>query len=167
MYRGLVDYLGPDQPLYGLQAAGLNGGPAITQLKEMATLYVEGIQMVQPEGPYYLLGLSVGGMIAVEIARLLQQQGHKVALLGMIDALGPGYPKLLPIVPRFFSLLPYTLSLGVKRLPDIIRRKLDGKAKPARAKKTAAPVTAPQLKAAQIKAEKKRWRQESEPKKRK
>ncbi|MEB3233333.1 MAG: SDR family NAD(P)-dependent oxidoreductase [Leptolyngbyaceae bacterium] len=144
MYRGLVDYLGSDQPLYGLQAAGLNGGPAITQLKEMASLYVEGIQTVQPEGPYYLLGLSVGGMIAVEIARLLQQQGHKVELLGMIDSLGPGYPKLLPVVPRFFSLLPYAASLAVKRLPSLIQKKLGEKGQANPAQREQPPASAPE-----------------------
>jgi thioesterase domain-containing protein len=41
---------------------------------------------VQPEGPYHLLGLSVGGEIAHEIAVQLQRAGQQVALLAMLDA---------------------------------------------------------------------------------
>lgn len=145
MYRELVPYLGNSQPIYGLQAAGLNGGPLITRLEEMATLYAKHIRQVQPKGPYYILGLSVGGMIAVEIARLLQKDGHQVALLGMIDSLGPGYPKLMPVLPRLFSLLPYALSVGTKRLPELIRKKLARKAANTLADSESVPMRMPSV----------------------
>jgi acyl-CoA synthetase (AMP-forming)/AMP-acid ligase II/thioesterase domain-containing protein/NAD(P)-dependent dehydrogenase (short-subunit alcohol dehydrogenase family)/acyl carrier protein len=108
MYRQLIDYLGADQPLYGLQPKGLDGNETpIDRIQEMAELYVQQICDSQPKGPYYLIGLSVGGTIAFEMAQLLHRQGQKVAFLGLIDTLGPGYPKLLPLAPRFVSLLPY------------------------------------------------------------
>jgi len=38
MYRELSRHLGPDQPLYGLQALGLDGScPHVTKIEEMAT----------------------------------------------------------------------------------------------------------------------------------
>lgn len=124
MYRQLTAYVGDDQPLYGLQAVGLDGGAPITRLQEMAEIYITHLRKFQPEGPYLLLGLSVGGMIAVEMAHQLRQQGQAVAFLGMIDSLGPGYPKLMPIVPRLFSLLPFALSHNVRRLPALLSKKL-------------------------------------------
>lgn len=119
LYRRLVDYLGSDQPLYGVQPQGLNSNETpIDRLQEMATLYVQKIRELQPEGPYYLAGLSVGGVIAFEMANILQTQGQKVAFLGLIDALGPGYPKLLPVIPRLLALAPHVAAL----LPEKIDR---------------------------------------------
>ena len=44
------------------------------------------IRVLQPRGPYYLVGYSFGGLVAIEVARLLRASGEEVALLGMIDA---------------------------------------------------------------------------------
>ena len=46
---------------------------------------------VQPEGPYYLAGLCVNGVIAYEMARQLALDGHRVALLALFDAQNPAY----------------------------------------------------------------------------
>ena len=65
LYRDLVKYLDPALPVYGLQAAGLNGErPVHTRVEEMAAHYVEAITAHQPAGPYYLLGYCVGGTLA-------------------------------------------------------------------------------------------------------
>ncbi|CAN5750343.1 hypothetical protein BH10CHL1_BH10CHL1_00280 [soil metagenome] len=78
--------LGSDQPFYGLQAAGLEGAELPhTTVEEMATYYVEAMRTVQPEGPYYLGGHSLGGWVAFEMARQLQQQGQSIALVAIID----------------------------------------------------------------------------------
>lgn len=122
MYRELVPYLDADRPLYGLQAVGLDGGAPITRLQEMATLYLDHMRQVQPKGPYFLLGLSVGGLIAVEIAEILRAQGEEVAILVLIDSLGPGYPKLLPVIPRLVNLLPYAAYYNVQRLPSFLKK---------------------------------------------
>lgn len=124
MYQELVPYLEPDQPLYGLQAVGLDGSDPIHHLQEMASVYVDEILQVQPEGPYYLLGLSIGGMVAMEMGRFLRAKGHEVAFLGMIDALGPNYPKLLPLLPRLLSLAPYVITQSTRRIPKFLQKKL-------------------------------------------
>src|SRR4030095_15337328 len=68
-YRALAQYLGPDQPLYGLQSAGLDGKQTPhTTVEAMAAHYVEAICDLQPEGPYFLGGLSFGGIVAYEMA---------------------------------------------------------------------------------------------------
>lgn len=86
----LAQALGADQPFYGLQAAGLEaGGEPQTTVEEMAAYYVEAIQEMQPEGPYYLGGHSLGGWVAFEMAQQLQRQGQTVALVAIIDTPAP------------------------------------------------------------------------------
>jgi thioesterase domain-containing protein len=83
----LARYLGPDIPVYGLQARGQHHGQTpFTTVEEMATCYLEAIRSVQPHGPYYLAGLSFGGLVAFEIAQQLYATGEQVGLLAMLDA---------------------------------------------------------------------------------
>jgi enterobactin synthetase component F len=48
--------------------------------------YVARIREVAPDGPYRLLGWSVGGVIAQAIAAELERQGAEVDLLALLDA---------------------------------------------------------------------------------
>lgn len=85
-YMELSRYLGPEQPLYGLQARGLNAeAEPLTRIEEMAEHYIEEIQAVQPTGPYRLLGWSLGGIVAFEIAHQLHNRGEQVELLALLD----------------------------------------------------------------------------------
>jgi aspartate racemase len=117
IYRDLALSLGSDQPVYGLQARGLDGKVAPhTRLEDMAAHYIAQIKMVQPEGPYYLAGLSGGGNVALEMAQQLNAQGQKVALLALFDTYGPGASKLLPPIPRFLSVLRWAVFDYVGRV---------------------------------------------------
>ena len=86
MYRSLAQYLGPDQPIYGLQPQGLDGKQApLTRIEDMAARYIKEIQMIRPEGPYFLAGYCMGGTIAFEMAQQLSGQGQRVDLLALLD----------------------------------------------------------------------------------
>ncbi|MEU8682343.1 amino acid adenylation domain-containing protein [Streptomyces sp. NPDC048611] len=86
-YAGLAARLGPDQPVYGIQARGLAGdAPLPRALAEQAEDYVQQLRTVQPHGPYRLLGWSVGGILAHTVAVLLQEAGESVELLALLDA---------------------------------------------------------------------------------
>src|SRR5258708_36944968 len=79
--RNLARYLGPDQPVYGLQSQGLNGdGRLNTTIQEMASQYLKEIMTVQSHGPYFLGGYCFGGAIAFEMAQQLTPLGEKVGL---------------------------------------------------------------------------------------
>jgi aspartate racemase len=96
-YNDLARLLGPDQPVYGLQAKGLDGREEPhTSIKEMAAHYLKEMREVQPEGPYLLGGRSSGGTIAFEMACMLADQRQQVALLALLDTYPAGYFKLLP-----------------------------------------------------------------------
>ncbi|MHA4895139.1 non-ribosomal peptide synthetase [Pedobacter sp. PWIIR3] len=75
-----------EQPVYGLQARGLDGieEPART-IPEMAAQYVSEIIAQNPDGPYLLSGYSMGGLIAFEMTKQLEKAGKKVAILAMFD----------------------------------------------------------------------------------
>ena len=89
IFTELVKFLGEDQPVYGIQAVGLDGScQRHTSIEQMAAHYVQEITSFQPEGPVYLAGYSLGGIIAWEIAQQLHRAGRRVALLGLLDS-GP------------------------------------------------------------------------------
>jgi nonribosomal peptide synthetase DhbF len=86
-YARLLPHVPPAHPVYGLQARQLavsDTGP--TTLEEMAADYREAIRQVQPSGPCHLLGWSFGGLVAHAIATLLQDEGHEVASLVLLDS---------------------------------------------------------------------------------
>ncbi|TLF82503.1 amino acid adenylation domain-containing protein [Nocardia cyriacigeorgica] len=86
-YAGFARYLPARYPIYGLQSPALSeDGYLPRSLTEMARRYAAEIRAVQPQGPYRLLGWSLGGVIAHAIATELQAAGHEVTLLAMLDS---------------------------------------------------------------------------------
>lgn len=89
-FRELSHYFGKDQPVYGLQARGVDGKQApFETIDEMATAYLAELREVQPHGPYFLGGYSGGGVVAYEMAQQLRAVGEQVAFIGMIDSWCP------------------------------------------------------------------------------
>ncbi|MCY7335813.1 MAG: amino acid adenylation domain-containing protein [Chamaesiphon sp.] len=89
-YYNLVTKLDWDRPIYGLQAQGLDREkPPVDRIEDMASNFIRSIQTIQPDGPYFLVGYSFGGVIAFEIARQLTERGQKVAWLGLLDIRSP------------------------------------------------------------------------------
>ena len=87
----LSDYLGPDQPLFGLEHQSQDGKAAeYTRVETIAEHYLRQIRHVQAQGPYLLGGFSFGGVVAFEIAQRLKAQGQTVSLLVMLDSPFPG-----------------------------------------------------------------------------
>jgi thioesterase domain-containing protein/acyl carrier protein len=85
-YYELSRRLGPEQPFYGLQACGLEGDAlAPSSIEEMAAHYVNAIMKVQPRGPYFLGGWSLGAIIGFEMAQQFRSMGEAVALLALLD----------------------------------------------------------------------------------
>lgn len=74
--------------LWGLQAAYLSDDSTTLggDIESLAALYVEHLRQQQPQGPYHLLGFSLGGLLAIAAAARLESQGQAVAFLGIIDS---------------------------------------------------------------------------------
>jgi len=81
----LVRYLGSDQPVYGLQ----DGIHNPSHVAAMAAHYLEEIRTVQLEGPYLLVGICSGGVVAFEMAQQLHAQGQRVSLLALVEPTPP------------------------------------------------------------------------------
>jgi amino acid adenylation domain-containing protein len=89
-----LQMLGEDQPVCAIQARGLEAGDRPnTTIAAMAKDYVAAIRTVQPEGPYFLGGLCAGGYAAIEMARLLREEGHAILPLLLIDPPPPPFIK--------------------------------------------------------------------------
>ncbi|GAB09091.1 putative non-ribosomal peptide synthetase [Gordonia araii NBRC 100433] len=89
-YAGLLPHLPTSTGLYALQADGLSGdadaGPLPASLTDVARDYLDTIESVAPTGPLRLLGWSVGGVIAHEIAAQTAARGREVAQVALLDA---------------------------------------------------------------------------------
>ncbi|MEV8510673.1 amino acid adenylation domain-containing protein, partial [Actinoplanes sp. NPDC051475] len=86
VYSGLLRHLDPEVPLYGIQSLGLSRTSTRPDtLTGMAREYARHIRSVQPHGPYRLMGWSLGGVMAHEVAVQLQAAGEQVTLLGILD----------------------------------------------------------------------------------
>jgi acyl-CoA synthetase (AMP-forming)/AMP-acid ligase II/thioesterase domain-containing protein/acyl carrier protein len=85
-YRELSLLLGENQPFYGIQARGIDGGEEpFVRIEDMAEHYIREIRKVQPDGPYYIGGHSFGGRVAYVMAQQLQAAGQDVAFLALLD----------------------------------------------------------------------------------
>jgi len=121
--RQLGGHMSPDYPLYGLQAQGLDGKrPRLETLEEMAAHYIKEIRSVQPQGPYFLGGYSLGGLIAYEMAQQLSAKGDEVAMVALLDTY-PGKVKeesrswlhLLRSPQQLFVDIPYAAVDSLQR----------------------------------------------------
>ena len=121
--RQLARHMNPDYPLYGLQAQGLDGKrPCLGSLEEMAAHYIKEIRTIQPQGPYFLGGYSLGGLIAYEMAQQLSAGGEEAALVALLDTY-PGSAKptshsllhLLRSPHRLFTEVPYAAVDSLRR----------------------------------------------------
>jgi len=100
IYRDLARCLGPEQPVYGLQAVDFDHknedfnqiNEDFNQIEEKASYFIKALLVRQPDGPYILGGFSFGGIVAFEMAQQLLALGHELRLLVMIDTPRPGTP---------------------------------------------------------------------------
>jgi amino acid adenylation domain-containing protein len=132
VYSGLLRHLGPDQPVYGLQARGFSSPGSGLTIDQVVQDYLDQIRSVRPHGPYRLLGWSFGGVVAHALAAALQADGETVELLALLD----GYPAVaepdaVPAAaddPR--TLRELLLSIGIDARPGSRREFHDIVAEP-------------------------------------
>ena len=115
--RNLAVHLGLDQPIYALhQPPSGRDGHVERRVEDLAAHYVTALRKVQPHGPYDLVGISFGGVVAFEVAQQLLAAGQQVGLLALIDSRHPAQPQ------RHRSLRPRALARRVGNQAGIVRR---------------------------------------------
>ncbi|MFD0798522.1 amino acid adenylation domain-containing protein [Maribacter chungangensis] len=114
IFNELAQNLDKDQPVYGLQARGLDGvAEPHDSMHDMARDYIKEIQITNPNGPYCLAGFSLGGTIAFEMARQLREQGKEVKIVAEFDTyVFPDYYFKSAIKKRIVGLTYTALKVG-------------------------------------------------------
>ena len=126
-WRDIVSHLPKDQPFYALQAQGVDGlTTPLNRVPDMARLYIQEIRKVQPHGPYFIGGYSLGGEVAFEMGQQLIREGEKVDLLVMLDTRNPTRT-IRPMVKVSGGSLAVELNTPPAADPkSVIKRKLTG-----------------------------------------
>jgi amino acid adenylation domain-containing protein len=84
--RRFAGALGEGQPIYAIPPHGADGGAVPATIEEMASDHLRLIRSVQPAGPYLLGGYCFGGLVALEMARQLCNEGEQVLHLIIVEA---------------------------------------------------------------------------------
>lgn len=104
LYTTIVAHLDPDQPVFGLQAKGLDGvDEPLYTIEGIAAYYNEEILKVDKSGSYALAGFSMGGQLAYEMARQLVEAGQKVSFIGVFDTVSENASDMhIPFFKRYY-----------------------------------------------------------------
>ncbi|WP_405358697.1 amino acid adenylation domain-containing protein [Kitasatospora sp. NBC_00085] len=96
-YSSVLPHLERDQPVYGIQVTESHGRfKPVESLDALARRYADLITATHPDGPYVLMGWSLGGVLSYEVARLLEASGRAVDLVVLYDA----WPYERPVTPE-------------------------------------------------------------------
>jgi thioesterase domain-containing protein len=83
----LSEFFGKDQPFYGFLHYGSKGEKVkYRNVESFAADYIIQLQKIIPKGPYFLGGFSFGGILAFEMAIQLQNAGHEVPFVALLDS---------------------------------------------------------------------------------
>jgi amino acid adenylation domain-containing protein len=148
LYRDLAAAMQDDRPVLGvfveLEAQVLSDGGPRLDLKVLAQAYLHEIRHVMPAGPCLLGGVSVGGVIAFEVAQRLHQAGQTVSCLVLMDSILPraittlGWMNRLRkrvsrTFARSFGMHPKDAWQHLRRRPDVDFKDMDPRELVARA----------------------------------
>jgi acyl carrier protein len=104
VFNTLANNLSDNQPVYGLQARGLNGvDEPYTNMVAIANYYVNEILLHNPNGPYMLAGYSFGGIVAFEIGKQIKALGKEVKMIALFDTYADNSDNFLSKNQRIFK----------------------------------------------------------------
>jgi len=123
-YSNLVKSLGVERPIYGFQANySLDYEEQDFKVENMARRYIKELRDVQPHGPYYLSGFSLGGVIAYEVAQQLKASWEETAFLGVIDIEAPLHENAVAFYARRKAFLRELIFFAEDLNPNSWRRR--------------------------------------------
>jgi len=89
-FATLAALLQTSMPVFAIEARGVSGSSEPdNNIDELVNHYIQRIRDIQPQGPYFLLGHSFGGMVVFEIAQNLMAHKEHVACLILLDTVTP------------------------------------------------------------------------------
>jgi thioesterase domain-containing protein len=117
--RPLSRTLGDQQPLFALQAAGLDGKAAPLSVAQTARANIDALKTIQPTGPYSLIGHSYGGVVAYEMAKQLSEQGDEVSSLVLLDSIAPSVVQRKPADDEVAELVDACMAIADLYIQDL------------------------------------------------
>lgn len=102
VFKAMAQVLHTDRAIYAVQY--LRAGEAKSRLtvESLAESHLKEISRLQPEGPYFMIGFSLGALVAYEIAGMLAARNEKMGLLAFIDMYNPAlYRESTPEAAQF------------------------------------------------------------------
>lgn len=91
-YRSLLKFIPVWHDVFGIQAPGVSGeNPFKGSLSDLAIFYAAHIKSTFAGKKFILAGGSMGGLLALEVAKVLLEDGLEVEKLIMFDTFGPSY----------------------------------------------------------------------------
>lgn len=128
-YLELSHLLGPDQPVYGIEAPGFDSDrQPIRSLPALSAEYAQTLREFHPAGDYVLLGWSLGGIIAFDMGQRLSAAGRPVRQVIMIDVSVPRVAELpleKEIVGRFLHDILASIDAPLAALDRILAERSD------------------------------------------
>jgi amino acid adenylation domain-containing protein len=88
--HALCRLLDPDRPFYAVHPHGMAGGAVPRTIEAMAEERLQAVRADRPRGPYALGGHCNGGLVALEMARRLLEQGERVEVVVLVESRAPG-----------------------------------------------------------------------------
>jgi len=94
-YASLAQLLPPERPVYAFEAPGFDDGQTpVESLGDLSAGYLTRVREIPWHGPHLLLGWSMGGTVAFDMACRLRAQGETVAALILVDTMAPDVTEL-------------------------------------------------------------------------
>lgn len=103
-YCRLAKRLDAHHPVIGITSPSLELMPLPRTIEHVAAECVRMLRRYRPHGPYALTGWRTEGLVAIEMARLLEEEGERVVFVALLDASGLFVPPLHPIRRAIASL---------------------------------------------------------------
>lgn len=126
LFRPLAAALAPDHPVYGL-TVGYPRNLDEIDIPRIARGYFDELQSHLPDVPVCLLGVSMAGYFAYELAQQLRQAGRDVRLLGILDVEGPGRRPPLRGLPMALAHLRELRRDGPRHLAELWQRRREAR----------------------------------------
>lgn len=135
--RKLKNCLDAERPIFAIRAVADDAwGDEAECIEDIAAEYVKIVRAKQPSGPYYLGGGCAGGVLALEMARILKSEGETIGQVILIDTARRGvssrlrgirygaFSTILTILVLLFYQLLNRLGFKRRSPPKMARRDL-------------------------------------------
>ena len=118
--QNLATAMGETRPFFGLALteSDLTEMGERPTIRSIATRHVQTLLQTQPTGPIILGGFCTGGIVAFEVAAQLQERGHEVALLVLLDSQNPVFYKRIDSLAVELSKIRFYLRQKVTGVPS-------------------------------------------------